>query len=335
MRYNPDLPDFHKYGAFCLTRAQGYKYNQASQKAYDLLIFKEQNDLLYMNEYVPYFAPEPLYFDKKYRKDLLSLISKGSHKNVMFTKEIPEVCRGNTINSALTRRNSIVSLPDIPSSPAEAVKAWFSAITSPIQHHTLVSTPISSAATTPTSEIPNPFSKSFSTLGAKLSSASNRRHRDNMHQEAPTLAKELEEKRKPPKAEKKGSTSKTSAAATSSTASSVSKAPVTSHASSTASSNIRPSSADSNVVKRVEKQEAENQEKIERSGTHRKLQLDSPKKLIDRIRPKSQGHTTTSSREGGSTSTTSKEIKGSSRPITKSKTRTTDNNSKPETTTAR
>ena len=108
-----------------------------------------------------------------------------------------------------------------------------------------------------------------------------------------------------------------------------------SHASSTASSNIRPSSADSNVVKRVEKQEAENQEKIERSGTHRKLQLDSPKKLIDRLRPKSQGHTTTSSREGGSTSTTSKEIKGSSKPITKSKTRTTDNNSKSETTMAR
>ena len=82
--------EFVRCGEFGLTRAQGYSFEQAMQKALDLLKFKENNDLLYMNELKGYYKEEPDYFDEKYQKKILTRIGKGDIV-------IPESCVGNAV----------------------------------------------------------------------------------------------------------------------------------------------------------------------------------------------------------------------------------------------
>ena len=97
-----ETEEYSRCGEFGLTRAQGYSFEQAMQKALDLLKFKENNDLLYMNELKGYYKEEPDYFDGEYQKKILALIGKS--KIV-----IPESCVGDAVKATLEKNRPKVS----------------------------------------------------------------------------------------------------------------------------------------------------------------------------------------------------------------------------------
>ena len=142
-----------------MTRAQGYSFEQAMQKALDLLKFKENNDLLYMNELKGYYKEEPDYFDEKYQKKLLTRIGKGDIV-------IPESCVGNAVRATLEKNRPKVSQSqsnalDAPTeSTRGSLSRWY-----PRRRETSSTT---NSGTSP-SESHNPLSQAFASLSTKLS----------------------------------------------------------------------------------------------------------------------------------------------------------------------